>query len=98
MFNMDDAARQLYLLDLAIETYPDAPVNTLMRGEYWIEQGQYPLAERDLQAALELAEEALVTSDWAYLYQSYVDRADELLRWIGQNSVSGTRESYAERD
>lgn len=79
-----ESDRQLYALDLAIQTHPDAAVNYLLRGEYWLVTGDLYQAQDDLLAAQELAEEALNTDDWGYIDQSYLDRADEMLAVVRQ--------------
>ena len=76
---MGDA--RLDALDYAIQKEPDAPVNYLLRGEYWLEAGEYEHARDDLEMARHLAQEALANSDWGYIYQSYIDRAE---RWLHQ--------------
>jgi Tfp pilus assembly protein PilF len=73
-------SRRLQALDLAIERAPDAPVNYLLRGEYWLEVGEVDLARQDLQMARDLAKGQAEASDWGYIYQSYHDRAEELLK------------------
>lgn len=78
---------RLYALDLAIEQQPEAPVNYLLRGEYWLEMGEPAAAQRDLLTALDLAEKALAASDWGYIYQSYIDRAESLLVRLGRNET-----------
>jgi hypothetical protein len=73
-------SRRLQALDLAIECAPDAPVNYLLRGEYWLEVGEVDLARQDLEAARDLAKGQVESSDWGYIYQSYHDRAEALLK------------------
>jgi hypothetical protein len=86
----------LYALDLAIQRAPGAPVNYLLRGEYWLEVGKLELARQDLEAALELATEAILISDWGYILQSYIDRADVLLGVIkAREYAARNRNSYA---
>lgn len=70
---------RLYSLDTAVQRKPEAPVNYLLRGEYWLEVGDYQMAARDLTRARQLALQRLETSDWGYIFQSYIDRADEIL-------------------
>jgi hypothetical protein len=71
---------QLRALNLAIEKDPDAPVNYLLRGEYLLQQGQTRDAQEDFIKVCDLAAQALQTSDWGYILQSYVDRAEQHLK------------------
>ena len=79
-----DGSRQLKNLNIAIKLHPDAPINYLLRGESWLRQGELDRAEDDLMKASQLAKDAILTSDWEYLLQSYLDRIEEMLVWIGQ--------------
>ena len=74
-------------LDYAIQQEPDAPVNYLLRGEFWLQAGDYQRAWDDFEAARELAQEALASSDWGYIYQSYIDRADVRLHQLENEQV-----------
>lgn len=76
-----DETRLLYL-NRAIEGSPDAAVNFVLRGEYWLEAGDWEQATQDFEQALELAKSALATSEWGYLEQALVDRAEHGLRLI----------------
>lgn len=76
-----DETRLLYL-NRAIEGSPDAAVNFVLRGEYWLEAGEWEQATQDFEQALELAQSALATSEWGYLEQALVDRAEHGLRLI----------------
>jgi Tfp pilus assembly protein PilF len=73
-------SQRLHALDLAIERAPDAPVNYLLRGEYWLDAGEADLAKQDLEMAIQLAKQQLESSDWGYILQSYIDRAEEQLK------------------
>ena len=74
-------------LDFAIQQEPDAPVNYLLRGEYWLQAGEFERAWDDLETARYLALEALASSDWGYIYQSYIDRADLRLHQLENEQV-----------
>jgi len=75
------------LLDLtvAIERYPEAAVNYLLRGEMHLELRQWVLAEEDLSEALRLAENQYEQDRWGLSAQAIADRArrglEEILRY-----------------
>jgi tetratricopeptide (TPR) repeat protein len=71
---------RLRLLNRVIEQHPDAAVNYVLRGEYWLEQGDFQQAEADFLAAIVLGQAELETSDWGFLQQALVDRARQGLR------------------
>ena len=73
--------KRLQALGNAIQRDPDAPVNYLLRGEYWFEVGDTDNARHDFLQARDLAQAALEESDWGYVLQSYLDRAE---RWLYQ--------------
>jgi hypothetical protein len=74
---------RLYALDYAVQQRPHAPVNYLLRGEYWLEVGDVQKAAQDFSTVRRLASQGLHASDWGYIYQSYIDRADEFLQGLG---------------
>jgi hypothetical protein len=66
---------QLTELNRAINTYPDAAVNYVLRGEVYAELGEYALAKADFEHGLMLAEAQFAGSDWGFLAQALRDRA-----------------------
>jgi hypothetical protein len=76
---------RLRLLNRAVEQYPNAAVNYVLRGEYWLEQGDFQQAEADFSAAIALGMADLETSDWGFVQQALVDRARQGLRETGVN-------------
>jgi len=81
--SVEEGARlpaHLRMLTRAVEAYPDAPVNYLLRGEEWLAIGWLNEAKADFEAARALAVEAVKDSAWGYVFQAYVDRADAGLR------------------
>lgn len=76
----------LYAIELAIKKHPKAPVNYLLRGEYWVEMGKLDLAREDFVNSLSLSDEAILDSGWGYIYQSYRDRAITALAKIESGS------------
>jgi hypothetical protein len=67
----------------AIEVWPDAPVNYLLRGEEWLAVGRPGDARADFETARALAEQAAPDSAWGYVFEAYIDRADAGLRQCG---------------
>jgi len=64
----------------AIERYPDAPANYVLRGELLLDEGQPALAAQDFQRALELADPLAESANWGYINGALADRAREGLR------------------
>lgn len=69
----------LFELDDAITQHPQAPINYLLRGEYYLQIGYNQLAEQDLQQAVMLAEAELAKRDWGLVAQVVRDRARQRL-------------------
>src|SRR5258708_7965573 len=67
-------------LSAAIEHYPDAPANYVLRGELYLDEGQIALAAQDFQRALELADPLAESATWGYINEALADRAREGLR------------------
>lgn len=72
-----DTSARMYSLTHAINIAPEAAVNYVLRGELYLERGQYPLAAEDFHAAVSLAEADLQRDDKSLglLAQSIQDRA-----------------------
>jgi hypothetical protein len=68
------------VLTEAIERYPDAPVNYVLRGEMLLDGGDIALAADDFQKALELAEYYAESANWGYIYRALADRAQKGLK------------------
>lgn len=66
---------RLLELDQAIASYPDAAVNYVLRGEIYLELGQYALAAQDFQQGLTLAVTELENNRWGLVAQTLQDRA-----------------------
>lgn len=77
-------SRELAQLNRTINLYPDAAVNYMLRGEYWLKAGDLERAVSDLETAIELAQEELAKSAWEYREQAVIDRAQTLLRLAQQ--------------
>src|ERR1700694_2646321 len=75
---------RIAILTRKIDQYPGAPVNYVLRGEVYLENGDFELAAADFRAALALAEQQDETLDWGYVNAAFMDRAEEGLRRISQ--------------
>jgi tetratricopeptide (TPR) repeat protein len=76
LFGSGEAVEQrLRSLSLAIEKYPETPVNYVLRGELYLDVKEYELAAADFQRALELAAAQFEASDWGGIAQVMRDRA-----------------------
>ncbi len=73
-------AQELVRLNRNIDAYPDAAINYLLRGEFWLKLEQTQQALPDLVKAIELAELERNQSPWEYREQAVIDRAETLLR------------------
>lgn len=76
----DGYETRIEVLSLAIERFPDAAVNYVLRGEAWLGMGNRANALDDFRAALALASEAAEGARWGYVEQALADRAHEALR------------------
>jgi tetratricopeptide (TPR) repeat protein len=83
-FNLPDfspiVAERVKLLSAAIERYPDAPVNYVLRGELYLNEGYFAEAADDFRRGLALAEAKAEAADWGYVSQGLADRARQGLR------------------
>lgn len=77
---MDLTPIPVLLLSETIEAEPDVPVNYLFRAEEWLVRGCVDEAQADFAAAHDLAADALERSAWGYLYQYYMDWAEDGLQ------------------
>lgn len=71
---------RLRSLNQTIELYPDAASNYVLRGELFLNVGEYAMAEADFRMALTLAETQFEISDWGLVEQATRDRAQEGLK------------------
>ena len=77
-------SRELTQLNRNINLYPDAAVNYLLRGEYWLKAGNLEQAIADLNEAMALGAIELEQSAWEYREQAVLDRTQTLLRLAQQ--------------
>lgn len=68
---------RLDLLDRAIDGNPQAAINYVLRGELWLRNEHYGAACADFETAIVLAEAELKQSDWGFLPQAILDRAQQ---------------------
>lgn len=69
-------------LNWGIERYPDNATNYVLRGEWFLGQKQYLLAQADFERALELVEVQVQTDEWGIISQAMRDRAMSGLRRV----------------
>lgn len=81
----EENLQRLRDLTVAIERYPEAAVNYLLRGELHLALAQYRLAQEDLEQALQLAEAQYQQDSWGLSAQVISDRArrglEQILRY-----------------
>jgi tetratricopeptide (TPR) repeat protein len=73
----EQVARRINHLSSAIESSPDSPTNYVLRGELYLETGDYSSAATDFRNALELATARVENEDWGIIAQAMQDRAQE---------------------
>jgi Tfp pilus assembly protein PilF len=78
---------QLFELDEAITLYPNAPMNYVLRGEYYLQIGYNQLAEQDFKRALALATDEFNQSSWGLVAQVAQDRARRGLKIARQRQL-----------
>lgn len=78
----DDDETRLISLTHAIEMYPDAPSNYVLRGEWYLKRGDIDAAVDDFQQAITLADAQYETSRWGIVAQTTRDRALEGLSQV----------------
>ena len=70
-----DLTARVAQLDRAVEQYPDAPVNYVLRAEYLYDMGAYESALADFEQALTLASAQFEHDNWGLISQAMQDRA-----------------------
>ncbi|CAG0975054.1 hypothetical protein ANRL4_01513 [Anaerolineae bacterium] len=73
---------RVILLTEAIEKYPDAPANYVLRGEALIEAGDDQAAVDDFRNALKIIKGAVESQNWGYIYPMLAERARAGLRHL----------------
>lgn len=71
--------QRLANLDAAVQQFPEAASNYLLRGEFLLEQGRYEAAAADFEQAIEQAQAEYEGRRWGVVAQSVRDRALEKL-------------------
>ena len=92
---MEPVPAPILLLTDAIDAQPEAPLNYLYRAEEWMARGAVGEAQADYGAARALAEEALSASAWGYLYQYYMDWAEDGLERCARQPIVVERVSLS---
>ncbi len=70
-----DFYRRLRILSEAIEEAPESISHVVLRGERFLERGEYERAKVDFEAALALAENMDASAGWIVVEQVMRDRA-----------------------
>ncbi len=73
-------AERVKSLTAAIRRYPEAPVNYILRGELYLDEGYFAEAADDLRRGLALADAKAEAADWGFVSQGLADRAREGLK------------------
>lgn len=79
----DSLETRIDVLCLAIERYPEAAVNYVLRGECYLDLGDRECAARDFETALRLADSAADVARWGYVDRAIADRARRALKQLG---------------
>ncbi len=74
-WGVDRHQRRLEDLFKAIAANPDSPANYVLRGELYLQMGEYELAVADFEIAQKLASEHLAVDNWGLIAQVMQDRA-----------------------
>ena len=73
-----DSSERRKMLSESIALFPQSPINYILRGELYLEEGSYTLAAEDFNQALKLAQEQLKAQRFGITAQILQDRA-----WAG---------------
>lgn len=73
-------SRRLDDLTEAIERHPQAASNYLLRGEIWLDKGEYEMAAADFERAQALAAGQFEESEWGLVSQMLRDQAEHGLQ------------------
>ena len=73
-------AQRLDSLNEAIQRHPQAASNYLLRGEIWLDRGEYEMAAADFERARALAAEQFEEEAWGLVSQTLRDQAEHGLQ------------------
>jgi tetratricopeptide (TPR) repeat protein len=73
-------AQRLDSLNDAIKRHPQAALNYVLRGEIWLDRGEYEMAAADFERAQALAAEQFDEDDWGLVSQTLRDQAEHGLQ------------------
>jgi cytochrome c-type biogenesis protein CcmH/NrfG len=90
IFRPPDVTQRLIDLNTAINERPQVAANYVLRGEVWLQVGDYQQAVDDFASALILASEQFEQEDWGLLAQAMRDQAEHGLE-IARRKLGGQR-------
>ena len=90
VFRPPDVSQRLADLSVAIDERPQVAANYVLRGEVWLQVGDYQQAADDFATALILATEQFEEEDWGLLAQALRDQAEHGLE-IARRKLGGQR-------
>jgi hypothetical protein len=90
IFRPPDVTQRLIDLNTAINHRPQVAANYVLRGEVWMQTGDYQQAADDFATALILASEQFEQEDWGLLAQAMRDQAEHGLE-VARRKLGGQR-------
>ncbi len=90
LFRPPDVTQRLADLSAAINQRPQVAANYVLRGEVWLQAGEYQTAADDFATALILATEQFEEEDWGLLAQALRDQAEHGLE-VARRKLSSQR-------
>lgn len=69
-------AQRLDSLNEAIQRHPQGAANYMLRGEIWLDRGEYELAAADFERAQALSAEQFEEAEWGLVSQTLRDQAE----------------------
>jgi tetratricopeptide (TPR) repeat protein len=89
---------RLAVLNDAIDLYPEAAMNYVLRGELLLKSGRIEQSIRDLERALALAQRAFETNNWGVVAQVVQDRAQRGLERAQRSFAASQSYLYSDNE